>query len=80
MAKGKIKQKPISPRPGIAERIDALPKETLAAMVKKIVAALYWDRESGKYQPDLEWDSGTIENVAEVVINQGLLPKCSKKG
>lgn len=69
-----------TPRPGIAERINGFPKKTLADVVTRIVGALYWDSDTGKYQPDLEWDEETIENVAEVLIRHQLRPKRSKEG
>jgi len=67
-------------KPGIQERIDGLSHEELATIVKHLVWLLYFDEESNKYDPDLEFDEETIDNVAEVLVDHGLLPEKKENG
>lgn len=47
----------------------------LAKIVRRIQEELYWDHDLGIWNPDKEWDSGTIEEVALHLDVYGLVPE-----
>jgi hypothetical protein len=56
---------------------DQLPREALVAVVNRIIGILYLD-DNGVLDPNMEWDAGTIERVAEVLEGYGLAPSESE--
>jgi hypothetical protein len=51
-----------------------LDADELQQVVEGVIAALYKDPDTGEVDPNLEWDSDTPSNVAEVLRNYGLVP------
>lgn len=50
-----------------------LPKSQLESVVA-VIQSILWEDDNG-WNPDKEWDSGTIEEVAQALSRRGLKPE-----
>lgn len=55
-------------------QLNTLDREELLRIVRSLQHVLWEDDEAGKLNRRTEWDSETIERVAEVLENAGLAP------
>jgi hypothetical protein len=54
-----------------------LDKATLREVVTTIQEILWFDGVAGEWDRDKEWDSETIEDVAEILVRKGLRPNAT---
>lgn len=59
----------------IKNDVRSLGLKRMVDCLQEIFDVLYRDAESGRYDPDKEWNSQTLEEVADAILRRGVEPK-----